>query len=74
MMLDKFGPWQVNLWPTNELVLQSHQFKHDTALIIDGDFSDAVEKRAYADNLCAWMNNKYTKTSQQIEQQVPVNQ
>jgi len=50
------GPWHVDMWPGGKLVLQSHQFKRDAALIIDGDFADAADKRMYADALCAWMN------------------
>lgn len=63
------GPWQVDVWPgKNEVVIQSDYFKHDTALIINGDFSDADEKRAYADELCAWMNSRIPQKLSAIEQ------
>ncbi|WP_157639773.1 hypothetical protein [Burkholderia ubonensis] len=50
------GPWMVNVWPSEKVVLQSDDFKHDVALIVDGDFGSREDKLAYANALAAWMN------------------
>jgi len=50
------GPWMVNTWPDGRVVLQSDDFKHDVALIINGDFGSSEDKQAYAKGLAAWMN------------------
>lgn len=55
--LPDLGPWQVDLWPQGEIVLQSDDFHRDVALIVNGDFCDLADKRAYADAICAWMND-----------------
>lgn len=50
------GPWMVNTWPDGRVVLQSDDFKHDVALIINGDFGSREDKQTYATALAAWMN------------------
>lgn len=58
------GPWQVDEWrpaPSDQdkrlrIVLQSHQFKHDVALIVTGDFGDMHERKAYAEALAHQLN------------------
>lgn len=51
------GPWQVDHWKAHdEIVLQSHHFEHDVALVVNGDFANLDQKKAYAARLCAWMN------------------
>lgn len=50
------GPWVVNEWSDNRVVLQSDDFEHDVALVVDGDFGSLQEKLAYAEFLAAWMN------------------
>jgi hypothetical protein len=50
------GPWLVNVWPGEKVVLQSDDFTHDVALEISGDFASHDEKRAYAKALADWMN------------------
>jgi len=51
------GPWLVNVWPGQKVVLQSDCFEHDVALIIDGDFGSYEDKLAYANAMAAWMNS-----------------
>ena len=50
------GPWMVNKWSGGRVVLQSDDFEHDVALVVDGDFGSHEEKLAYANALAAWMN------------------
>lgn len=55
------GPWVVNEWPSRDghpkkIVLQSDDFTHDVALIIDGDFGDHETKLEYAQQLASRMN------------------
>ncbi|WP_434715736.1 hypothetical protein [Paraburkholderia sp. A3RO-2L] len=50
------GPWMVNKWSGERVVLQSDDFTHDVALVVDGDFGSHEEKLAYANALAAWMN------------------
>jgi hypothetical protein len=51
------GPWMVNKWSGERVVLQSDDFAHDVALIVNGDFGSHEEKLAYAEALAAWMNS-----------------
>jgi hypothetical protein len=58
------GPWQVDVWKPVEsdkdkrsrVVLQSHQFQHDVALIVTGDFEDMAQRMAYAEALAKQLN------------------
>lgn len=50
------GPWQVGNWSDNKVVLQSEQFKHDVALVVNGDFATPEDKRVYAESFCKWLN------------------
>ncbi|WP_157657819.1 hypothetical protein [Burkholderia ubonensis] len=52
----------VNTWPDGRVVLQSDDFKHDVALIINGDFGSREDKQAYASALAAWMNANLAPT------------
>lgn len=58
------GPWQVDVWGYNtiykkeDVVLQSDNFKHDVALVINGDFKSLDEKLEYASALCEYLNGK----------------
>jgi hypothetical protein len=51
------GHWMVNVWPGDKVVLQSDDFTHDVALIVDGDFGSHEDKLAYANAMAAWMNS-----------------
>ncbi|WP_157643998.1 hypothetical protein [Burkholderia ubonensis] len=50
------GPWMVNEWSGGRVVLQSDDFKHDVALVVDGDFGSREDKLTYANALATWMN------------------
>lgn len=52
------GPWLVNEWSNDRVVLQSDDFEHDVALIVDGDFADYEDKLAYAKRLANWLNER----------------
>lgn len=52
------GPWLVNEWSEHRVVLQSDDFEHDVALIVDGDFGGYDEKLAYAQRLANWLNER----------------
>ena len=52
------GPWLVNEWSNNRVVLQSDDFEHDVALIVDGDFADYDDKLAYAKRMANWLNER----------------
>lgn len=50
------GPWRVDEWHnSNQLVLQS-EWGPAVALSILGNFENEVQRRAYADQLCGWLN------------------
>ena len=55
-MNDDLGPWFVNEWSNNKVVLQSDDFTHDVALIVTGDFESHEQKLQYATKLAARMN------------------
>jgi hypothetical protein len=57
------GPWMVNVWPREKVVLQSDDFTHDVALEISGDFGSHEEKLAYAKALADWMNSNLPATA-----------
>lgn len=52
------GPWLVNEWSNDRVVLQSDDFEHDVALIVDGDFADYQDKLDYAKRLANWLNER----------------
>ena len=51
------GPWMVDVWPGEKVVLQSDDFTHDVAMIVDGDFGSHEEKLVYANAMAGWMNS-----------------
>lgn len=50
------GPWVAGRWSGGRVVLQSDDFKHDVALIVDGDFADDEQKMDYAKRLATQFN------------------
>ncbi len=52
------GPWLVNEWSNDRVVLQSDDFAHDVALIVDGDFAGYEDKLDYAKRLANWLNER----------------
>jgi hypothetical protein len=60
--LSERGPWVVQTWQpakeggTPRVVLQSDDFTHDVALVINGDFRDTAQKVRYAQLLADRMN------------------
>lgn len=56
------GPWKVQVWNSvsfaaqPKVVLQSEDFMHDVALVIDGDFKNHAQKIRYAERLADRMN------------------
>lgn len=50
------GPWVAQKWSEKRVVLQSDDFKHDVALIVNGDFADVEQRMAYAEGLAAQIN------------------
>lgn len=72
-VIDK-GPWQVDYWVNkNDVVLQSHSFDRDVALIIDGDFgSDLIAKKEYASRLADWMNQQLGKKTPITKDYIPL--
>lgn len=56
---DDQGPWQVDVWRRPEgplVVLQSHDFAHDVALVVNGDFACHEQVLQYANMLATRMN------------------
>lgn len=49
------GPWQVDIWPGNRVVLQSHA-SDDVALEVSGNFATHGDKVIYATKLAANLN------------------
>ncbi|MBU0890768.1 MAG: hypothetical protein KKH21_07740 [Gammaproteobacteria bacterium] len=67
------GPWQVDHWKArDEIVLQSHHFEHDVALVVNGDFANLDQKKAYAARLCAWINAATLQPTQAQAGAVPL--
>ena len=62
------GPWQVDEWTNNQIVLQSHDFTHDVALVINGDFESKDQKHQYAVALAAMLNAAPEAPAAQKEQ------
>jgi len=56
-MIQENGPWEVNEWKDDRLVLQSDDFTHDVALEISGDFTTPEEKREYAEEISRRLNS-----------------
>lgn len=53
------GPWQLDTRIKDgylQAVLQSHDFKHDVALLITGDFADDNDRLRYGKGMCQWLN------------------
>lgn len=55
------------IWPDGRVVLQSDDFKHYVALVIDGDFDVPEDKLVYAATLAAWMNAKLAPAQAQAQ-------
>lgn len=54
-VFNETGPWQVDEWSNDRIVLQSHA-TDDAALIVTGNFGSKEEKYEYALQLAARMN------------------
>lgn len=56
MNIQENGPWSVDVWSNNRVVLQSQDFYFDAALEISGDFGSQETKMAYAEEVCRRLN------------------
>lgn len=50
------GPWQVDVWSNNQIVIQAHHGDEDLALIVNGNFASHESKLEYANKFCAELN------------------
>lgn len=50
------GRWTVDAWSNGRVFIQSHDFKHDVALEINGDFGTPEDELEYAKELCRRLN------------------
>ena len=56
-MVKENGPWNVDVWPSGRMVLQSDDFTHDVALEISGDFATQAQKHEYAEEIARRLNS-----------------
>jgi hypothetical protein len=50
------GPWVVDDWSNDRIVLQSEDFAHDAALEVSGDFGSKENRRKYAEEIAQRLN------------------
>lgn len=55
------GPWIVDEWPDDRIVLQSQDFTHDAALEVTGDFGSKNNRRMYAEEIARRLNAEAQK-------------
>jgi hypothetical protein len=52
----EIGPWTVDEWSNDRIVLQSQDFTHDAALEVSGDFGSKENRRKYAEEIARRLN------------------
>lgn len=56
MAIEENGPWSVEIWSEDRVVILSADFTHDVALTVSGDFTCFEQKREYAEEIAARLN------------------